>query len=273
MASVDDQRLKGGFSRGGAVLRGDTLIKPRGENSAIRHQLLSHLEVVGFEGAPRSRGYDDREERFSFLDGHVAWSRHGVPEPDGVYDMESVRQAMSLIRRFHDATAGHPNASGHETVLHGDLSPQNTVYRPTSPDGRYRPFGFIDFEFVRLGDRMEDLAYAIHNFLALGYPETHKYESEDPYRIRQCWDAYGLDNPSGLIDRMIAHAAVIANGWEKRLRNPVDAAEAELAEVAFRSCSTQLDWIRDHQLQYEAALGAPVNDRPADKDAPDPGLA
>ena len=196
--------MAGGFTRGGAFRRGDVVVKPRDANALFRHQLLDHLEAVGFEGAPRSRGYDEKEERFTFLEGHVAWSKKGEPEPDGVYGMESVLEAMHLIRRFHDAAAGHPIAAGCETVLHGDLGSQNTVYRRTGPCGLYRPFGFIDFMLARPGDRMDDLAYAIHQYLALGYPENHKYEDVHPSCIRQCWDAYGLDDPTGLIDRMIA---------------------------------------------------------------------
>lgn len=53
--------LAGGFANAGSVVRvGDTVRRPTGAHTIAVHQLLAHLEKVGFEGAPRAHGFDER---------------------------------------------------------------------------------------------------------------------------------------------------------------------------------------------------------------------
>src|SRR5271156_2106642 len=66
------------------------------------HALLRHLERVGFDGAPRVIGIDERgREMLSFIDG-------AVPEwPRRAWNFRSRRaliEVAQLIRGFHDAS-------------------------------------------------------------------------------------------------------------------------------------------------------------------------
>src|SRR5215210_8669292 len=66
--------LPGGTSNRGLVVRvGDTVHRPQTEASAAVHDLLLHLESVGFEGAPRYLGQDEQgREILSYIDGEAA---------------------------------------------------------------------------------------------------------------------------------------------------------------------------------------------------------
>src|SRR3954447_16415718 len=68
----------GGGSHSEAVRVGDTVRRRPGPWSAGVLDLLRHLERAGFDGAPRTRGFDDRgREVVTYVDGEV-----GAPLPD-----------------------------------------------------------------------------------------------------------------------------------------------------------------------------------------------
>src|SRR5215510_13736066 len=68
---MTEQRLPGGRSFG-AVRVDDEVRRPAQPWTATVHSVLQHLEDVGFDGAPRARGFDDRgRERLTFLPGQT----------------------------------------------------------------------------------------------------------------------------------------------------------------------------------------------------------
>jgi hypothetical protein len=61
----------------GVVRVGDTVRRPAGPWTPAVHALLDHLHQVGFEGAPRALGVDERgREILTFVPGVVAWPEH-----------------------------------------------------------------------------------------------------------------------------------------------------------------------------------------------------
>jgi hypothetical protein len=52
--------LSGGRLTAGVVRVGGTVRRPTGPHSPFVHELLAHLEAVGFAGAPRLLGVDDQ---------------------------------------------------------------------------------------------------------------------------------------------------------------------------------------------------------------------
>ena len=95
----------------------DTVGGPRSDRADAVHALLRHFESVGFDGAPRFLGVDQRgREVLSFVEGKPAFKP--VPAHDGV-----VRDLGRLLRRMHDAQAGFA------------LPPPSTG-RPTCPSRR-----------------------------------------------------------------------------------------------------------------------------------------
>jgi hypothetical protein len=128
--------------------------------------LLRHLNAVGYEGAPRSLGFDE-------LGRHVVEYIPGdVPMPFLPSDhLVAARRVGALIRDFHDASADFvPPADAHwdvavppdaqDLVIHHDLAPWNLVC------GAKR-WVFIDWDGAGPGSRSWDLAYAAHGFVPL----------------------------------------------------------------------------------------------------------
>lgn len=220
---ADELPLSGGRITPGVVRVGDTVRRPTRANSPFVRDLLSHLEVVGFEGAPRYLGVDDRgREMFSYLVGEVP------AELDPELSDGTLIEAARLIRRFHDATAGSTPAGEHETVCHNDLSPCNFVFNHD------RPVGIIDFDAAAPGSRRQDLGYAIFLWLNLG--TDGRPPNEQARRISLFCTAYGLDPGSQIVAATI-HAVA----------NNIDRHKREDREGDADWWSTQLDWLQRHK--------------------------
>jgi hypothetical protein len=188
--------LPGGFVND--VIRiGDTVRRPARAGAGAVWCLLDHFEQRGWTGAPRLLGVDEQgREILSFIDGHVAWQR---VQPPAVYGQASLVRVAQLVREFHDLTAGTTLAGDHEVVCHNDLSPKNTVYRPTGAG--LRPVAFLDWDLAAPGPRVHDVAQMCSTFLALG-PSCDLDEAARMVRVLT--DAYGLADRDRLIDTIIA---------------------------------------------------------------------
>lgn len=153
--------LAGGDVTEGVVRVGDTVRRPLGEPSGTVHAVLRHLEAVGFDGAPRFLGIDDRgRETLTFIEGEVA----GRPWPAWVGDDERAASVARLLRRLDDALvplglpadaswpAPAPGAPAPHFWGHLDVTPENTVFR----DGV--ACALIDFDLVRPASRVDEVA-------------------------------------------------------------------------------------------------------------------
>jgi hypothetical protein len=240
--------LKGGRLTSGVVRVGDTVRRPTGPHSPFVHRLLRHLETVGFEAAPRLLGVDEHgREALSFIDGWVP------PNLDHFAD-ETLAAAARLLRRLHDATAGSELAAGHEVVCHNDPSPCNYVF----VDGR--PVAFIDFDHAAPGDRLRDVAYA--GWLWTISADDGPAIPEQARRLRLMADAYGLPDPSVLLD------AVLRRQEENCVAALAGAESPDPAVAAYGRSSAawqreQMTWLREHTDTFRAAL-ASRDGRPAD---------
>lgn len=188
----DEVALTGGNMTGGVVRVGDTVRRPAGPWTPAVHGLLDHLNAVGFAGAPRALGIDERgREVLSFVPGVVAWPDHfRVLAPD-----DRLRRVARLIRDFHDAVAGFTPppearwqclipADGADIIAHHDLAPWNLVLG----DGGWV---FIDWDVAAPGSRLWDLAYAVHGFVPLTADPVLRL-GDTGHRLRVFADAYGL---------------------------------------------------------------------------------
>src|ERR687889_931082 len=102
MNDVTEFPLAGGQQTPGVVRVGRTVRRPMGPNAPFVHDLLRYLEAVGFDGAPRLLGVDERgREVLTFVEGEVPH------DPDG-YRPSEIRlvKSAAMIRRLHDVTAG-----------------------------------------------------------------------------------------------------------------------------------------------------------------------
>ena len=214
--STPEEVLEGGgvnvVSRVGATVR-----RPLHPWTTSVHELLHHLQGVGFEGAPRALGVDDRgREVLDYVEGEVG----GYPLSAQVRSERALRSAGRLLRAYHDATTTflQRNVGGWqlaglepvEVLCHGDFAPYNCVFR----DGE--AVALIDFDGARPGPRAWDLAYALYRFAPLTGPENGDgfgTTTDQAGRARQLLDAYG----AGREQRATAVAALAP-----RLRSLVD---------------------------------------------------
>jgi aminoglycoside phosphotransferase (APT) family kinase protein len=186
---VTEIPLPGGF-RSAPVRVGDTVRRPVGPRAEFTQALLRHFERVGWPGAPRFLGIDERgREILSFVDGFVPWR---APLTVGTVAV------ARLLRECHDLTAGTELAGDQEVVCHNDLSPKNTVYRRR--DG-WRPVAFLDWDIAAPGARIHDVAHLCWQFLPLDERCTDVVDTAR--RLRAVVDAYGLADRVALIDTVL----------------------------------------------------------------------
>jgi len=172
---------------------GTTLRRPSHHRSAYVDALLLHLADVGFAGAPRPLGYDDRGRQIlTFIEGEV-------PDGDGpsLLSDSRIRSGAALIRAFHDATASSPLRADQEVVCHGDLGPHNTVFRGEEA------VAIIDFdEDVGPGRRVDDFAQAVWGFADL--TDRDVAVAEQARKTRLMCEVYGDITPTAVVEALTA---------------------------------------------------------------------
>jgi hypothetical protein len=178
---------------------GDTVRRPVGPHSDAVDTLLRHFERVGFEGAPRALGRDDRGRQvLSFVEGDPALP----PVPDGDAVLPELGR---LLRRMHDAQDGFvppagaqwhvaplgPEPGEGDVICHNDIFPPNVIFRGG------RPVALIDWDLALPAPRLYDVASAANFWAplahderarAFGLPTERKGE-----RLRLLCEGYGLD--------------------------------------------------------------------------------
>jgi serine/threonine protein kinase len=156
-----EEVLSGGTTNAGLVTRvGDTVRRPLSEFSTARHALLDHLEAVGFEGAPRYLGIDERgREILSYVHGRAIVK----PYPPWALSDAALVSVARLLRDYHDAVASFehrryqwphplPQRFRGSVVCHNDLNLDNIVFSSG------RAVALIDFDLAGPGCVGWDLA-------------------------------------------------------------------------------------------------------------------
>jgi hypothetical protein len=241
----------------GITRRGGELLRPLGPWSGAVHELLRHLETVGFTGAPRVLGREGGREILTFLDGDVPADPHWQPGrghrlPAEARSEAALAAAARLVRSLHDAARDfRPAETGYrfhpcpprtgEIISHGDLGPWNTVYR----DGL--PVAFIDWDAAGPVDPVVELASAAWEFVPLGPPAQLREVGFDPVpdvaaRLRLFVDAYGLADRR-LIRPALQRCLLLAADRVKLA--PVNAAEAA---GALEHYARELRWLHTADL-------------------------
>jgi Phosphotransferase enzyme family len=253
--------LHGGLTNAGRVTRvGNTVRRPRA--SAATWALLDHLERVGFDGAPRFLGVDDRgREMLSFIPGEAVIE----PYPEWALTDDALVSVAELLQRYHDAVASF-DAGGRTwpdfvppqfrdgLVSHNDPNLDNVIFSGGVA------VGLIDFDLASPGSAVWDVACAARLWAPLrderDTPEELRGRSLE--RLRIFADAYGLARRDRL---RVADAALHTH---ERCYRVVGAAVDRGHETFGRMwrdggrarADRTRQWIASHGRQMRAALSA-----------------
>jgi Phosphotransferase enzyme family len=253
--------LHGGFTNAGQVTRiGDTVRRPRPPTSAATWALLAHLERVGFDGAPRFLGVDDRgREILSFLPGKAAIE----PVEQWAWTDEVLVSVAELLRRYHDAAASFDGA-GHRwpdfvpsqfrdgLVSHNDPNLDNVIFSGGVA------VGLIDFDLAGPGSAVWDVTCAARLWAPLrderDLPERLRGRSLE--RLRLFVDAYGLARRDR--DRVVEAAVHTHERCYRVVRAAVERGHEPFGRMwrgggRARAERTQR-WLATHGGQMRAAL-------------------
>jgi phosphotransferase family enzyme len=257
----DEELLDGGLTNAGRVSRvGNTVRRPRRATSPSTWALFDHLERIGFDGAPRFVGVDDRgREVLSFIPGQAAIE----PYPAWALTDEALVSVAELLRRYHDAAASFDGSSRawpefvpaefrSGLISHNDPNLDNVIFSGGVA------VGLIDFDLAGPGSAVWDVMCAARLWAPLrderDVPDCLRGRSLE--RLRIFVDAYGVARR----DRMrVVEAAVpthqrcyrvvraaLGDGHETFGRMWRDGGEA-------RAERTQR-WLASHGRQMRAAL-------------------
>ncbi|GAA3397012.1 aminoglycoside phosphotransferase family protein [Cryptosporangium minutisporangium] len=238
---------------------GDTVRRPLHPWSTSVHELLLHLERVGFPFSPRLLGIDaDGREVLTYLDGDSGadgWGR--VVEDAGLRAMARLLRAYhDAVRDFRpDATAGWAACAGavgpDELVCHGDFGPWNLVWRGSEP------VGSLDWDYAWPARPVHDVAYALEYVApfrddqfcreSLRYPAA----PDRRRRLERFAEAYGLSSTAGLVDEVITQQEQVGR------RARALAAQGRQPQVAWRDAGVldevaeRVEWSRAHRDLFE----------------------
>jgi len=207
-ASHEEVLLHGGMTNAGLVSRvGDTVRRPRRTTTQATAALLHHLERVGFEGAPRYLGIDEKgREVLSYIPGEAAI----FPHQRWVRSDEALVSVAELLRDYHRAVASFDPAGYQwpdpvpvpfrgDLVSHNDPNLDNVIFDSG------RAVALIDFDLAGPGSPAWDLACAARLWAPL---------------------RDGSDSPEGVRRRSLARLALFADAYGATREERADMIEA-----------------------------------------------
>jgi hypothetical protein len=271
----EEEVLHGGTANRGQVVRiGDTVRRPQRSTSPATHALLRHLADVGFDGAPRFLGVDDRgREMLSYLPGTPVVP----PYPDWALTDDALVSVAQLLHAYHRAVSSFdaaphawppspPAAHVEGLVSHNDLNLDNVVFR----DGR--AVALIDFDLASPGSRLWDVACAARLWAPLR-PDGAIDDARRGHalaRFRLFVDSYGVPAQ----DRSRVVDAVRENhGWFRELiRTHAEEGHAVFAEhwnpEARERARRYQEWFGAQEEEMRRALGVPRPSGPVRQGTP-----
>ena len=201
---MDHEHALDGGNTGGAVRRGQTVLRKAGPWTSSVHALLRHLEASGFDRAPKPLGMDSLgREVLSFLPGETVGSRE--PWPPWVHSDQALVEVAWWLREFHDAVenfrvpadAVWREGGRHEPgqiIGHNDAAPYNAAWA----DGKL--VGFFDWDFAGPVSREWDLAFTAFAWVPLHARSVVAAEgftafADRPRRLRLFLEVYGWEGP------------------------------------------------------------------------------
>lgn len=253
------EELLGG--RVNQVIRiGATVRRKTGPWTPTVHALLTHLASRNFDAAPRAHGIDEcGREILDYMPGKAG----AFPLPQVEQTDAAILAYGALLRRYHDATVGFeipqhavwflPQREPTEVICHGDLAPDNCIFRDDLP------VALIDFDVAHPGPRVWDLGYAACCFAALQAPASEQDSNtvlqQQGHRLRLLCDGYELDDTDriAVIDNARERLVHLAAFIETKAAEGVQAFADSLAAGHHKSIMAAADYIASNRTPLIAA--------------------
>jgi hypothetical protein len=262
----DDTEIKlTGGGRTAVSRRGEVVYRETGPWAPTVHQLLTHLERVGFSGAPRvvGSGFDDHgRETLTYVDGAVVspspWPEEAMPHLGRLLrDLHHATESFSVPdsavwRQWHGRCLGCPS----HVIGHCDTGPWNIVAR----DGL--PVALIDWEVAGPVDPMVELAQTCWLNAQLHDDDVAERVglgsvADRTRHVRLILDGYGLP-PSErrrFVDQLIGFA--VADAADQAIQadvTPETTDPSSLWAITWRTRSAA--WMLRHRATLERAIAS-----------------
>lgn len=198
---------------------GTTVHRPAGWWTPAVHDLLKHLENVGFNYAPKFLGFDDEgREVLSYIKGETGSKGNWKPIWQKITNEEGLRKFAKLLRAYHDAVADYTPHAGSEwasstktlqpgeIICHGDFGVWNIIWQDDNP------VGIVDWDMAYPAKPEYDILYALEYAAPFrdddNTLEWHHFDKlpDRKDRIAIFLDAYGTGPINNVADKVASMA-------------------------------------------------------------------
>jgi thiamine kinase-like enzyme len=230
---------------------GDSVHRPVAWWSPAVHDLLKHLEKVGFGYAPRFLGLDNKgREVLSYIEGETGSKGNWRPIWQKITNEEGLHKFAKLLRAYHDAVADYKPSAGSEwasgakelqpgeIICHGDFGVWNIIWQGNNP------VGIVDWDMAHPAKPEHDILYALEYAAPFRDDDNilkwHHFTSipDRKDRIAIFLDAYGTGPISNIADKVA--------GVQRKVNT-------RMKYLAQRELQPQADWVANGALEATEA--------------------
>jgi hypothetical protein len=235
---------------------GDVVTRLASEASGTIHSYLAHLRGKGLRCIPEPIAICDGVETLRYLD--------GASGGEGWYHQhteEGLVSAARLLRSIHDAghdwsppanaVWGAPPVAGDEVVwCHGDPGPWNFVWKDQEA------VGLIDWDYLHLAPRVDDVAYALHWFGPLRRDEFvldwHHFPAvpDRRKRVQLFLEAYGGLPRFDVAEAVAASMQATSDRVRSLAQEGQEPQRTWVGDGALDRAAAEIAWVREHGVDF-----------------------